>query len=67
MIVVAVQRGYNVFVYGEQNRQLCMIPTGTGHSDGLVGYTSQSVSVRRGSNIFTYNANGNQIAITPAN
>lgn len=63
-IVTAVQRGSQVYVYGQGQRQLCAIYAGNGPNDGLHGFTSSSVSVRRGRNICTYDAQGRQISST---
>lgn len=63
-IVTAVQRGSQVYVYGQGQRQLCAIFAGNGPDDGLHGFTSSSVSVRRGRNIYTYDAQGRQISST---
>ena len=61
-IVTAIQRGSQVYVYGQGQRQLCAIFAGNGPDDGLKGFTSSSVSVRRGSNIYVYDAQGRQIS-----
>ncbi len=63
-IVTAVQRGSQVYVYGQGQRQLCAIYAGNGPNDGLHGFTSSSVSVRRGRNICAYDAQGRQISST---
>lgn len=61
-IVTALQRGSQIYVYGQGQRQLCAIFAGNGPDDGLKGFTSSSVSVRRGSNICVYDAQGRQIS-----
>ena len=61
-IVTAVQRGSQVYVYGQGQRQLCAIFAGNSPDDGLKGFTSSSVSVRRGNNIYVYDAQGRQIS-----
>ena len=61
-IVTALQRGSQIYVYAQGQRQLCAIFAGNGPDDGLKGFTSSSVSVRRGSNIYIYDANGRQIS-----
>ena len=61
-IVTAVQRGTQVYVYGQGQRQLCAIFAGNGPDDGLKGFTSSTVSVRRGRNIYVYDAQGRQIS-----
>ena len=54
--------GFQVYVYGQGQRQLCAIFAGNGPDDGLHSFTSSSVSVRRGRNIYTYDAQGRQIS-----
>mgnify|MGYP006943315209 CR=1 FL=1 len=61
-IVTAVQRGSQVYVYGQGQRQLCAIFAGNGPKDGLHGFTSSSVSVRRGKIVYIYDAQGRQIS-----
>lgn len=61
-IVTAVQRGSQVYVYGQGQRQLYSVYAGSGPKDGLHGFTSSTVSVRRGSNIYVYDAKGRQIS-----
>jgi hypothetical protein len=61
-IVTAVQRGSQVYVYGERQRQICTIFAGNGPEDGLKGYTSSAVSIRRGNNIYVYDAQGRQVS-----
>lgn len=60
--VTAVQRGLQVYVYGQGQRQLCAIFAGNGPDDGLTGFTSPTVSVRKGRNIYIYDAQGRQIS-----
>lgn len=54
MISVAIQRGDWVYVYGENNQQLCSL------SGQLYGFTSTSVSIKRGNWIYVYDARGVQ-------
>ena len=61
-IVTAVQRGSQVYVYGQGQRQLCAIFAGNGPDDGLHGFTASSVSVRRGKTVYVYDAQGRQIS-----
>ncbi len=57
MIVVAVQRGTMVYVYGERNQLLfCM-------GGELTGYTATSVSIKKGNAIYTY-SDENQLIST---
>ena len=57
-IVTAVEIGGFVYVYGEQNRVRCTIPSAGGPGDGLKGYTSSSVSIQQGRFIYVYNEKG---------
>ena len=43
-----------MYVYDEKNRLLLSISAGNKLEDGLVGYTSTTVSVRRGGIVYTY-------------
>lgn len=61
-IVTAVPRGSSVYAYDEKGRQIFAISGGTGPNDGLVGFTSSTVSVRRGSSIYVYDDKGRQIS-----
>jgi hypothetical protein len=61
-IVTAIQRGSQVYVYANGQRQLCAVFAGNGPDDGLKGYTSSTVSVRRGSQIYVYDNKGRQIS-----
>lgn len=65
-IGTAVQRGSLVFIYNEKSQQIGSISAGMGPGDGLVGFTSTTVSVRRGSLVFLYNERGSQIGSVPA-
>lgn len=55
-IVTAIQRGSQVYVYGEKNRQLFS------KSGSLHGFTAASVSVVRGNMVYTYDERGRQIS-----
>jgi hypothetical protein len=55
-----------IYVYDENNRQLCCIPRGSGPHDGLKGYTSSTVSVRRGAYIYNFDQIGRQKGAIPA-
>ncbi len=61
-IVTAVQRGSQVYVYGQGQRQLCAIFAGNSPDDGLKGFASPTVSVRLGRNIYVYDSQGWQIS-----
>ncbi len=60
-ILTAVQQGSNVYVYNEKKQQIFYRFAGIGPSDGLKGYTSNTVSIQRGHYIYTYNQEGCQI------
>jgi hypothetical protein len=53
-----VQRGSTIYIYDEKGRSLTAVSAGGKPPDGLVGYTSTTVSVRRGSTIYMYNEKG---------
>jgi hypothetical protein len=53
-IATAIKRGSVVYVCDEKNRLLLSLGTGYKPEDGLVGYTSTTVSVRRGGVVYTY-------------
>lgn len=57
-IGTAVQRGSSVYIYDEKNRLISSVSVGPGKNDGLVGFTSATVSVRRGSSVYMYNEKG---------
>ena len=65
-IATAVQRGSWVYVYDSNRRQLTTLFTGGGFRDGLMGYTSSTVSIRRGDWIYVYDPRGRQLSTTPA-
>ena len=60
----AVQNGRFVMVYDEKGLQLCVILVGHGRGDGLMGYTSTTVSIRRSGFIDKYTEKGMQISST---
>jgi len=62
----AVQRGRNVFLYDDQGRQTAVLDAGLGPEDGLVGYTSRTVSIRRGNVVITYDEQGIQVSVVDA-
>jgi hypothetical protein len=61
-----VQRGTYVYAKDDRGRELCQLPAGNGPRDGLVGYTSTTISIRRGNNIYTYSERGRNIGERPA-
>jgi hypothetical protein len=62
----AIQRGSYVHIYDETGRQLSVVGAGSGLNDGLVGYTSSTVSVRRGSYIYIYDEKGRRKSVVSA-
>ena len=56
-IGLVVQRGDVAYVYDERGRTLVTL-----QSDGLVGYTSSTVSVRRGDFVFTHDSRGRHVS-----
>lgn len=52
-----VQIGDVAYVYDERGRTLVTL-----QSDGLVGYTSTTVSVRRGDFVFTHDSRGRHVS-----
>ena len=57
-IASAVQKGTYAYIYDEKGRLLCTISAGNGPKDGVVGYTSATVSIRKGSFVYIYNEKG---------
>lgn len=57
MIIVAIQKGNQVYVYKERN-SLLFIKSGQ-----LQGYTATTVSVKQGNTIYTYNDHGSLISM----
>ena len=57
-----IQKGKWIYVYDEKGHQLFDKLVGNKPCDGLVGYTSTTVSIRKGDWIFTYNEKGRQIS-----
>lgn len=66
MIASAVQRGSTVYLYNEKGSVLTTVPSSTKPSEGLLGFTSSTVSVRRGSTVYTYNEKGSVQFTAPA-
>lgn len=61
-IANVVQRGNFAYVYDAKGSQFLTLGAG----DGVVGFTSSTVSIRRGNFIHTYNAKGSQTSVIPA-
>jgi hypothetical protein len=57
----AIERGSSIFVYDEHGGTLFLKSRGTGPYDGLLGFTSSTVTVRSGSTVFTYDEQGTAI------
>lgn len=57
-IASAVEKNGNVYIYNEKGGIVAVIPAGLGPKDGLVGYTSSTVSIRRGFYVNVYNEKG---------
>lgn len=57
MIIVAIQKGNQVYVYKERN-SLIFIKNGQ-----LQGYTATTVSVKQGNSIYTYNDKGGLLSV----
>lgn len=62
----AVQKGSSVYIYDEKGRQIGVVSAGGKPPDGLVGFTSSTVSVRKGSSIYIYNEKGRQTGVVAA-
>jgi hypothetical protein len=61
-IATVVQRGVFIHAYDDRGRMLFTVPG----RDGLLSYTSTSVSIRRGAFISVYNVKGVLIVTIPA-
>jgi|LakMenEpi03Aug12_release.lakeMendotaPanAssembly.Ray.scaffolds.fasta_scaffold5646591_1 hypothetical protein len=59
-IANAVQQGAWGYVYNETTQQLFTQSAGSGHHDGLKGYSSDSVTIHRGSWLYSTNDYGQQ-------
>ena len=58
MIGMAMEKGNQVIVYDEKNKQIACVMLGGGK---LQGYTSSSFSIKRGCTLYTYDERGRQI------
>ena len=54
----ALERGSFIIVYDEHGRTLFSKARGSGPQDGLLGFTSSTVTIRRGSVVSTYDEHG---------
>ena len=61
-IATVVQRGSSAYAYDEKGSQMFSISAG----DGIVGFTSSTVSIRRGGTIYIYNNKGSQVSSVAA-
>ena len=57
----AIERGSLICVYDEQGHTLFSKARGNGPDDGLMGFTSSTVTVRFGSIIYTYGERGETV------
>jgi hypothetical protein len=58
MIGSALERGSLIVVFDEHGRTLFSKARGNGPNDGLLGFTSSTVTARYGSIIYTYDERG---------
>ena len=61
----AIERGSQVFVYDERGHMLFSKSKGSGPHDGLLGFTSSTVTVRSGSVAIIYGPAGQMIYSKP--
>jgi hypothetical protein len=54
----AIERGSLICVYDEHGRTLFSKARGSGPKDGLLGFTTSTVTARYGSIIYTYDEKG---------
>jgi hypothetical protein len=54
----AIERGSLIRVFDEHGHTLFSKARGNGRNDGLIGFTSSTVTARYGSTIFTYDEAG---------
>jgi len=55
----AIQRGRYVDIYDEKGQRRHTFPiAGLGPHDGLISYTSSTISVRQGMSLYIYDENG---------
>jgi hypothetical protein len=57
----AIERGSLICVYDEHGTTLFQKARGSGPKDGLLGFTSSTVTVRFGSIIYTYGERGETV------
>jgi isopentenyldiphosphate isomerase len=58
----AIQRGPSVYLYNEKGRLICTVPA----NQGLLSFTSGTVSVKGASQIFVFNEKGQLTATIPS-
>jgi hypothetical protein len=61
-IGAAVQKGSFAHIYDPKGHHLGTVAVSAKSPEGLVGFTSTTVSVRKGARIFTYDKKGRHIA-----
>jgi len=66
MIGSAIERGSLICVYDEHGSTLFSKARGNGPDDGLLGFSSSTVTARYGSVIYTYDEKGMTIYATAA-
>lgn len=57
-IASVVEKGSTIYAYDEKGRTLFTRGKGNGPKDGLVGFTSSTVTVRVGATLYTLNEKG---------
>ena len=65
-IATVVRKGAYVYAYDKDGHQITTLSAGSGPQDGLVGYTSTTISVRKGAYIYTYDEKGRQLSAISA-
>ncbi len=58
----AVTRDGRVYVYGDSGEVTARISVSTENGDGLVDYTTSTVTIRKQGSLFTYGADGSLIS-----
>jgi hypothetical protein len=57
-IASVVERGSLIYVFDKHGMTLFAKARGSGHTDGLLGFTGATVTIRFGSIIYTYDEKG---------
>jgi hypothetical protein len=66
VIATVVERSGGIYAYNDKGTIITTLNRGSGHKDGLVGYTQSTISVRRGGCVYVYNPNGTIISTVNA-